>query len=250
MNDARTRPEVLFLVLIFILSAGCIKYLPHNSSGDTTLQTLPGDTPVPTPEPTVINTPLPSDSLPSQQPPANVTSLVPATTLETISVKEVNPDPYITPDPYRLAYRNLSNRYTDSNLVPNDLAPRIPQFTRNIVLRSNSTAFQVNVTKGPLIIDMKYSPLFANPDKTSLEGTNSFVYSNAEVTVFSNGLPVARDGYNGVYSIETEKKITIYSTGSYVITITGNFIDVTMAIITGSAPEPATPVPTVNWEEN
>jgi len=51
---------------------------------------------------------------------------------------------------------------------------------------------------------------------------------------------VEREGFNGVYSSESEKKITIYDDGSYVITLTGNFIDVKMAIITGTAPEPTT----------
>jgi len=180
-----------------------------------------------------------------------------------IEVDEVDPEPYVTPDPYKLPYRDHGNWTTGEP----DRIPRIPQFTKSYFLRSNSTAVRVNVTKGPLVIDLTFRPQWTDPDHTGIGSTvdeegnvtpgtsvNSFVYSTAVVTVYSEGSRaiVEQDGYGKEFSVDTEKKITLYHEGSYVITLTGNFIDVNMAIITGSALEPVTTGPTSennDWNE-
>jgi hypothetical protein len=272
MNTVITRIGIIFLILIFVASAGCIKYLPV-SSGDkeqSDSSVLPATTAIP---PAV---PVSSVQSPAVSPPVIVT-----TPSDYLRVDEVDPGPYVTPDPYRIPYRNHGNWTTGEP----DRAPRISQFTKNVILRSNTTAFQVNVTKGPLVIDLTYHPLFTDPDNTGLGSTdqglpnscnfedassdclvnsgtsggdsvstNSFVFSHADVRVFdknTGGAPVEEEGYGGVYSSDLHKQIIIYREGPYIITISGNYIDVTMAIITGSAQVPATTAPdsvSNDWE--
>jgi hypothetical protein len=285
MNAVLTRIWIIFLILIFVSSAGCIRHLPIGNTGDTEAQAVPSVLP------TTIATSPPgpgsSNQSPGVSPPVVVT-----TPPYYLNVETVDPGPYVTPDPYRIPYRDHGNWTTGEP----DRVPRIPQFTKKVSLRSNSTAFQVNVTKGPLVIDLTYQPEFSNPDNTNLGSTdkglpsscnfedggsdcsdnsgtsggdsvsvnseentvamNSFVFSKAEVRVFdknAGGAPIATEGYGGVYSSDLHKQITIYREGSYIITISGNFIDVNMAIITGSAQVPATPAPVSvsnDWEDD
>lgn len=276
MNTVLTRIGIIFLILVFVASAGCIKYLPVGNSGDkerTDSSVLPMTT--------AISPSIPDSSVPS---PADTPPVVVTTPPYYLKVDPVDPGAYVTPDPYAIPYSYHGNWTTGEP----DRVPRIPQFTKNVILRSNTTAFQVDVTKGPLVIDLTYQPEFSNPDNTGLGSTdqglpsscnfedagsdcsgnsgtsrsdssdnsvtsggdsvstNSFVFSGAEVKVFdknAGGGPVAEEGYGGIYSSDLHKQITIYREGSFVITISGNFIDVNMAIITGSAQVPATPAP-------
>ncbi len=163
----------------------------------------------------------------------------------TLSVHEVSPDPYVTQDPYRLPYRDHGNWSTGEPVR----AKKYPRFTKSYVLRSNSTAVRVNVTEAPLVIDLTFSPQFTNPDHTGIGGgtnedgsvrsgtsTNSFVYSTAVVTVHNEGSRsiVEQGGFGQGFNMDLEQKITIYREGKYVVTLTGNLIDVKMAITTGA----------------
>jgi len=150
---------------------------------------------------------------------------------QNFSVKEVNPEPYVTQNPYPLQYRTHLNTSTD-NFNRN---VRIPQFTKSYVLRYNSTAVRVNVPKGPMIIDLTFNPQWKTPDQTSSEGPSSFVYSTAVVTVYSEdaGEIVGKDGYGGEFSSDLEKQIVIYGNGIFIVTLEGNTIDIKMAITTG-----------------
>lgn len=241
MNSTLARIGIVFLLIVFVSVTGCIKYLPIGTAGTN-------DTHAVSQDPATTNTASPSGNVPSVNSTA-VPSFIATTPPDNLDVADVDPYPYITPDPYRLPYRDHGNWTTgEVNRVP-----KIPQFTKEIILRSNSTAFRVNVTKGPLVVNLTFSPQFIDPDHTSLDGTNSFVSSNAEVTVYDaiTHITVGKEGYNGIYSSDADKKITIYRDGSFIITLTGNFIDVKLAISTGSVPEPAQiPVSEYNNQEN
>ena len=140
--------EIIFLILVFVSSTGCIRHLPIGNAG--TNGTYPGS-----PDPVAIDTPSPGDNVLSGN--SSAVPSVAATTLpEKLEVTEVDPRLYVTPDPYQLPYRDHGNWTTgEANRVP-----KIAQFTKKIILRSNSTAFGVNVTKGPLVIDLTFSPNF------------------------------------------------------------------------------------------
>ncbi|MDO9036136.1 MAG: hypothetical protein Q7U51_13175 [Methanoregula sp.] len=226
---------LLILLAAMTFSSGCIKYLPTSNAGDTVV-------PPRSQESALTNTSSPMAKVPHMVSPVVSSPVKVTTPADYFRVNEIDPKPYITPDPYALPYRDHGNwTIGEQNRVQ-----KVPQFTKKVVLRSNSTAFLINVTKGPLVVDLTYSPRFPNPDKTSTKGTNSFVFSNAEVIVFDeiSNATVAKEGYGGIYSTDLHKKITVYREGPYVIAIRGNFIDVTMVIITGSAQKPVTTVPT------
>lgn len=255
------RIGLIVLLVFLVASAGCIRTVQSAVSG--------GGAPAETPLPGAATAgPVTWDLVPADAPDDG--SLAPAEPGPEFEADVVSPDPYITPDPYRLPYRDLQNRSESDLWVPYTVK-RIPQFSKTFVLRSNSTAIRVNVTRGPLEIHLNFDPQFTDPDHSKIGRVetggdeensevsgvqmSSFVYSNAEVNVInaeSNGM-VTRDGYNGIYSSDTKKVITIYREGPYVITLSGNFIDVGVKIFTGTAPQ-VTPEPTPapeydDWEE-
>ena len=277
MNTAPVSIGIILLLLVLVSSAGCIKQF-QNYTGAI------NGTSSESSEFTVI------DPISSQvgNPPGNSKGSSPSVAVTTppgyIEVDEINPDPYVTFDPYRLPYRDLRNRSSDEPLR----VVRIPQFMKKIVLRSNSTAFSVTVPQAPLVIDLTFSPLFESPDLTGpgltvdtsrkypphkgeggsgeddedeehrvLSGAFAFVYPQAEISIIDaiTNETVAREGYGGIYSSDKNKKITLYHDGSFIVTLKGDFIDTTMVITTGSAavkttaPTP-TPVSEDEWEED
>jgi len=254
---------IVFLVVLLLGSAGCVKQVQTAISGDSGPEAT---SPLSGPSVPIA----PSEGISDSTIPAPAPTIVTPTPLPHFRVEEVDPYPYITPDPYRLPYRDFSNRTGNVS----DKSGRRPQFSRTFVLRSNATALQVNVTKGPLIIDLVFSPLFDIPDQTGdtgssypsedeedseetsqgedssggLSGSKSFVYSNAEVLVINTHTneTSATEGYGGIYSSDKTKTLKIYKEGPYTITLTGNFIDVLIAITTSSQELPATAAPRSN----
>lgn len=277
MNTAPVSIGIIILLLVLVSSAGCIKQFQNYTGGIN-------GTPSESSEFTVI------DPVSSQEgnPPGNSMGGSPSVAVTTppgyIEVDEINPDPYVTSDPYRLPYRDLRNLSSSEPLR----VVRIPQFMKKIVLRSNSTAFSVTVPQAPLVIDLTFSPLFESPDLTGpgltvdtsrkypphkgegesgeeeeeehrvLSGAFAFVYPQAEITVIDDitNETVAREGYGGIYSSDKNKKITLYHDGSYIVTLKGDFIDTDLKITTGSAvvrTPVVTPTNTISedeWEED
>jgi hypothetical protein len=267
MNTALARAGIILALLLLVLSAGCIRHLPLGSGADTV---TPEATPLPSPAPSASS---PGTGISNQTAVPNVSVAVSPAPV-TIRLAEVDPGPYVTPDPYGIPYRDHGNWSTGEP----DRIPRIPEFTKQIILRSNTTAFHLNVTRGPLVIDLTYHPRFSNPDQTTLDSLvagdsetsgstetssdgrnygvamNSFVFSNAEISVIDeiSGATVEKEGFGGIYSTDLEKRMTVYREGPFIITLKGDNIDVTMAIITGSAREVETPAPTPemnDWAE-
>ncbi|MDP3564310.1 MAG: hypothetical protein Q8R70_07440 [Methanoregula sp.] len=228
MNMVFATIGIFLLVILLISTAGCVnKILPKEGGVQEMSGALIGLNPLNTSAPSL--NPSSHGSLPVATPVG-----VPAPIL-TVSVNEVSPEPYITTDPYRLPYRDHGNWSTGEPIR----VPKIPQFTKSYVLRSNSTAVRVNVTQAPLVIDLTFNPQWENPDHSRISGSSSFVYSTALVTVHPEGSQaiVEQNGYGKEYSTDKEKKITLYRVGTYIITLSGDFINVNLAITTGSAEE-------------
>jgi hypothetical protein len=246
---------ILLILLILLASAGCInKIFPKETA---TEQNEEREALSSSPYPPYA--PVTGDALTAGDPVVNGTPPP-----EKLEVEDASPFPYITPDPYRLPYRDHGNwTAIDLNRVP-----RIPQFTRSYVLRTNSTAVRVNVTQAPLIIDLMFSPVFTSPDQTgdtgksypsgddndeesdddsgsggsggssrALSGSYGFVYPGAEISVIDvlTNETVAKEGYGRIYSTDDNKRITLYRGGLYLITLEGDFMNVNMAITTGNA---------------
>jgi hypothetical protein len=278
MNTAPVSIGIILLLLVLVCSAGCIKQIQNYTGGINGTQSESSEF-------TVI------DPVSSQagDPPGNSmggsSSVAVTTPPGYIEVNEINPEPYVTSDPYKLPYRDLRNL---SSGEPQRVV-RIPQFMKKIVLRSNSTAFSVTVPQAPLIIDLTFSPLFESPDLTGpdltvdtsrkypphkgeggsedededeehreLSGAYAFVYPQAEISIIdaTTNETVAREGYGGIYSSDKKKKIMLYHAGSYIVTLKGDFIDSDLKITTGSAVVRTTIVTPSNtisedeWEED
>jgi hypothetical protein len=124
---------------------------------------------------------------------------------------------------------------------------RYAEFSRTYVLRGNATGLVVNATvlEGPLWIAFDVKPLYDCLENVeSCRGDNAKTISRPyfTLTVRDNRTReiVAEDGYGQEYSSQkTNRTIKIYGEGQYHLTLTGNSVDVTLAVATGAAP----PVP-------
>lgn len=238
MNSVMVVTGILCMLLLVTLSSGCINMLlskdpsleQTGDAGSSSLMTNPVESSV-------------SQGLVTSTP----SSVVSRTAVPAV-VDEVSPHPYVTPDPYRLPYRDHGNWTTGEPVR----VLKNPEFSKKYVLRSNSTAVRVNVSQAPLVIDLTFNPQWTSPDHTGIGGgvaedgsvstgtsVNSFVYSKAVVTVHHEGSSavVEQDGFGDGFSTALEKKITIYREGTYVILLTGDFMDISMAITTGAGAE-------------
>ncbi|WAC05900.1 MAG: hypothetical protein OS112_04525 [Methanoregula sp.] len=99
-----------------------------------------------------------------------------------------------------------------------------PVFTDHYTPKYSSSAFQIHVIKGPLIIKYQTIPLQYDP-------RNSFL----KITVRNpkTGQIVAEDGYGNPYPSNTVNTIIINGEGDYHVTVYGNQVDVRVSVYTG-----------------
>lgn len=154
--------------------------------------------------------------------------------------------PELTPDPYPGQHATQINA-SDGSLRH----VRLAEFRQTYILRGNSTGLVVNATtlKGPLWIWFEVKPLYnciENPDscrgkteKDKSVNPQSISLPYLTITVRDNQTReiVAEDGYGRIYSSQTTNRtIKIYREGRYHLTLTGDSVDVTLAVATGAAP--------------
>jgi len=147
--------------------------------------------------------------------------------------------PELTPNPYPGQHSRQFNTTTDPSRYV-----RTPEFKKTYILRGNSTGLSVNATslKGPLWISFTVKPLYDclnNPDscKGEVKKTISRPYFALTVRDNQTRAIVAEDGYGREFSSQTENKtLKIYREGRYHLTLTGESVDVTLSITTGTAP--------------
>lgn len=147
--------------------------------------------------------------------------------------------PELTPDPYPAQYSRQFNATIDPSRYV-----RAPEFKKTFILRGNSTGLSVNATslKGPLWISFTVKPLYDclnNPDscKGEVKKTISRPYFTLTVRDNQTRAIVAEEGYGREFSSQTENKtLKIYREGRYHLTLTGESVDVTLSITTGTAP--------------
>ncbi|PKG32868.1 hypothetical protein, partial [Methanoregula sp.] len=147
--------------------------------------------------------------------------------------------PELTPDPYPGQHSRQFNITIDPSRYV-----RSPEFKKTYVLRGNSTGLSVNATslKGPLWITFTVKPLYDclnNPDSCKGEVKKSISRPYFALTVRDNQTRaiVAEDGYGREFSSQTENKtMKIFREGRYHLTLTGESVDVTLSITTGTAP--------------
>lgn len=241
----------MFLIVLVILAAGtsgCLKIIQQQSgAGIATGSTNVSSGPV---SPTISVSPTPGyppfmnrpgySSAPTttRQTPASVAPASPG--LLTDALPEMTPNPYPVQHAMQINETPLTSHYM-----------RYGEAKRTYILRGNSTGLVVNATvlKGPLWISFTIKPLYdciKDPDscrgkKLNSESPQSISLPYFTLTVRNNQTReiVAEDGYGGIYSSQKDNRtIMIYREGLYHLTLTGNSVDVTLAVATG-------PVPTV-----
>jgi len=171
--------------------------------------------------------------------PVRPVSPVPTATAES-GMEVYNATPDVTPVLYaiqhgtRINQTGLTSRYVT------------PSFTHTYTLGGAPIGLGVNVTKGPFLIYFTISPkvdCLNDPDscRGTLGATVNRPYCTITVTDNLTHKVVAQDGYAREFSSNTtDRSITIYGAGEYLITITGNYLDITLSLASGDP----TPVPT------
>ncbi len=212
---------------------GCLKLMQQ--SGSSGNQITLSETPAVTSGP--------SQPFPSFTQRNHPVTPVPAATSS--SSATVSPDlfiealPELTPDPYPGQHAARINITTEPNRNM-----RGAEFRKTYVLRGNSTGLIVNATvlKGPLWISFDVRPLYDcldNPEscRGGLGKTINRPYFTLTVRDNRTRAIVAEDGYGREYSSQKDNRtIKIYGEGWYHLTLTGNSVDITLAIATGAAP--------------
>ena len=237
---------VIILVLLLVAAAaapGCLVLMqqPTGEGSHAGVSAPPSDQrqdyPVPSPTVQPVKPPVPQPQKTIAPPPRVADAL-----------------PILTPDPYPLPHHVLPNASQPA------LSPLVPEYTRKYTLRGNATGLTVNVTKGPLLITYDINPLSDCLDQPeSCRGTLVKSVNRPYFTLTVRNLTskeiVAEDGYAREFSSEkTSRTVKIFSEGEYHLTLTGNYLDVTIAITTGDSPRangtratvtgsPASPVP-------
>jgi hypothetical protein len=131
--------------------------------------------------------------------------------------------------------RNPPTNYT---VLPERTVNAIP-FTaiyyNNIPFKQNTTAISYNLTMPPLVIEMCFKPNMTTrtiwyesrtgDDKGVTEKVTTIspaAWFDVKVRDPVTGNVVAEDGYARTYSVDTAKKLTIRSAGSYLVEFSGN----------------------------
>jgi len=261
-------PALLILIVLMAGSAGCIKLAQNAISGESTPTTAPAitETPMVTPA-----------ALPQSTPtPVPLPVLTPAKSdIVTEVTPDVTPNPYVFPNAapingtplqpdFQYRQPEFTRTYPVNSTNPIGLLVNVAQGPLYIVYTVNPVN---NCLSDP---DSCRGSNPAQPNSADSTGTSVNSANNPYMTITvrdnQTGEIVAKDGYGGVYSSDTgtytftytanlstsvngrqqqtytvtpgPRYIAIYRTGQFQITINGDYLDVTLSIITGSSPNP------------
>jgi hypothetical protein len=144
---------------------------------------------------------------------------------------------YVTPvTPFPVA---TTPRPTSAYTVLPDDTPNATEYVaiyyNTIAFKQNSTAFSYDLTMPPLVIEICIKPnmttrtiwyesKYEDQDDVTKKVTSISPAAWFEVTVRDpvSGAVIAKDGFARSYSVDTAKKVTIRSPGSYHIEFSGN----------------------------
>jgi hypothetical protein len=241
---------VLVVLIAMVSSSGCIKAVQNTIGGEM----IAGNT-----SPPAVSYPgllqSTSDAHPAAAP----------TPEQSTVITEVSP--VLTPNPYVIQHGVRINATPQYSFLY-----RQPEFTKTYTLSGNGNAvgLQVNVVKGPLFIKFTVDPQYdCLQDPESCRGTVNVPVNRPWMTITvrdnQTGEIVAEDGYGGQFSSDTGKYqfsnsgnlstsingvqtftsvsipgpryIAIYREGQFQITAEGSYLDVTISVITGTAPD-------------
>jgi len=258
---------VLALLLgILVSSAGCINMITKSTEGGNAVTPAGTSTLVEN-----LSTPAPVVQQPVPQ----------LTPIKSDVVVEVTP--FTTPNPYPIIHGVRINSTPQYAFLY-----RQPEFTKTYTLSGNAVGLLVNVAQGPLYIRYIVKPKYdCLKDPDSCRGTVLVPVNRPymTITVRDNQTQkiVAENGYGREYSSDTgnyhftttvesedsteagtyesepgPRYIPVYKEGQFQITVEGNYLDVTLSVITGASPDlltaqeksaSATPITTEELEE-
>jgi len=251
MKNNHTVLILSLLIVLLISSAGCIRIAENALGGEKS-----GSTDNVTTSPGV--TAGSSATIPQSEftpPPDNV-----PTPQITDSIVEFFPQP--TPDPYPIIHGVRINATPQYSFLT-----RTPEFTKTYTMKGYPVGILLNVTQGPLYIEYTINPKYdCLNDPESCRGTVLVPVNRPymTITVRDNQTQqiVAGDGYAreyssdtgnyqytntvasadsteaGTYTSEPEPRyIAIYREGQFQIIMDGDYLDVTLSIVTGDPPD-------------
>jgi hypothetical protein len=212
---------IIFLLLLLVSSAGCIKLAQKNLDHSAVPQNS-GDQP--------------SQSAPEFSQPAPDAPVVTQSTTGVQLVSGVNTVDPVYPEDYYRTVRNLSGKNGEmgARLLRQSVQSQTPLYKFHYSPQFNATAILVNVTKGPLIVYFKATPKQKDP-------RISFVV--VTVRDFNTKSVVAEEQIDQIPKTDTTdqdnsdqgKQIEIFGEGLYHINVYGNQCDVDISIFTGDS---------------
>lgn len=256
---------ILALLILVVISTGCIKMLP--------ITTDPVPTPdiIPAASGNEVTGIIPETQPVSVQAVATVAELTP---LKSAAVEEVAP--ILTPDPYPIIHGSQLNQ----TLKEDPVYSGPYEFEKTYVFRGNATGLRVNVAEGPLYLIYIVKPqndCLLSPETCRGDKAKSVNRPYLTITVRDNQTHdvIAEDGYGREYSSDTgnyefilESKNTmdgllssggaietntvspgprvlkVFREGIFDITFEGNFLDVDLKVKTGATASGASVSPT------
>ena len=242
---------LVILGVLMVSSAGCIKIAQNALGGEKTGSTNSSATSPDSPSVSMaVIPPNASTSLPDNVPTPQITD----------SVTEFSPP--ATPDPYPIIHGVRINATPQYSFLT-----RTPEFTRTYALAGNAVGLLVNVVQGPLYIEYTITPKYdCLNDPESCRGTVLVPVNRPYMTItvrdnqtqqivaeggyareyssdtgnyqYTNTVASADSTENGTYTSEPEPRyLSIYREGQFQIIMDGDYLDVTISIITGEPPD-------------
>jgi hypothetical protein len=217
-----TKLHLMVLALLIIATAGCTGCI-------TIAKTAGSEEPDATPSPatTSRHTALPPPEVPPSLLTTSILSAEDGSIAETGYTESVRPaDPVPAQPGESLPKDNPCN-------VPSLAAGERPAKSTNKVnltvvysgthvLNDSAVGLQVDATEAPFYISFDVTP---NYPETVRRCTLAVSVREAETLRL-----VADEGYDGIYSSEPEKMIMLYSPGTYIVTLDGQYVTVAVAM--------------------
>jgi len=249
---------IIVLLVIALCSGGCLTRVINAGSGPGTVGEAD---PAGTDYPQTTGPAAPGETGPDPE----ITSQ-PVATLSSIVVREA--PPIQTPDPYPVLHGTRLNETARYRFIE-----RKPEFEKTYVLRGNATGILVTADQGPITLAYRVKPqndCMLSPDSCRGDLERPVQRPYLTITVRDNETQeiVALDGYGREYSSDTgnydfivtgenadgltgsggsegsntvspgPRKIKIYRSGTFHITLEGNYLDTDLSIIAGPTLDP------------
>lgn len=169
-------------------------------------------------------------------------------------------EPILPPDTFRTA-RNLTGRNGEPANLSLQVAwnLRVPLYSLHYSLRYNASAVEVNVTRGPLVINFRAVPDLNEPRISFARMTvrdlpSRRIVAEEHIDHFPMTDSGEEDSAGSLGEVNNLRQVVLFREGRYHITMYGNQAEVDLTIYTGDSPlltstTPGVPDPVLPAEE-